>query len=310
VKKLRDDKGGVSQELGEASFQAAEGTTIDYYFDGDYVIIEAEGVSMMAYYTQGQGLMSQRQGSSSYFYHYDGLGSTKALTDASQNTQASYNYDAWGSILQTNGTIINPYLYVGELGYYADGDSGMYLLTQRWYNPVVGRFVARDPIRGNFSYSYIYAENRPLIEVDPSGLICLHIGGGCIGNDCHGRPECPPSDETKKTWASNFKEVVHWLVWSVEEGLKVDPRWWERVFPYVFAIDVGKVPGNLDKVKEDCTDFLNEIVRTIRNGEELCGLAPQCMECCKSIAAAVLAKGDYLWCNAGCADLLLKPRSR
>jgi len=122
----------------------------------------------MAYYTQEQGLISQRRGSSSYFYHYDGLGSTKALTDVNQNTQASYIYDAWGNILQTNGTVVNPYLYVGELGYYADGNAGMYLLTQRWYNPVVGRFVVRDP-KGMVEKHYSYCLDNPLNLVDPLG---------------------------------------------------------------------------------------------------------------------------------------------
>jgi len=128
----------------------------------------------MAYYIQEQGSMSQRRGSGFYFYHYDGLGSTKALTDVNQNVQASYIYDAWGNILQSSGTVTNPYLYVGELGYYADGDSGMYLLTQRWYNPVVGRFVARDPLRKKFN-RYMYGHNNPAILTDPSGL--LTFGG-------------------------------------------------------------------------------------------------------------------------------------
>jgi len=127
-------------------------------------------MKIMVSYTQGQGLMNQRRGSSSYFYHYDGLGSTKALTDVNQNTQASYIYDAWGNILQTNGTIVNPYIYVGELGYYADGDSEMYLLTQRWYNSVVGRFVARDPL-AKADLSYLYAEDNPILYVDPSGYL-------------------------------------------------------------------------------------------------------------------------------------------
>jgi len=124
---------------------------------------------MMAYFKQG--LISQRRGSSFYFYHYDGLGSTKALTDANQNSQASYIYDAWGNVLQSSGTIINPYLYVGELGYYADGNASMYLLTQRWYNPVVGRFNRPDKIKGSeTSNLYLYVEDDPLGYVDPSGL--------------------------------------------------------------------------------------------------------------------------------------------
>jgi len=117
-------------------------------------------------------ISSQRRNNLSYFYPYDGLGSTKALTDANQNAQASYIYDAWGNILQSSGTITNPYLYVGELGYYADGDTGMYLLTQRWYNPVVGKFVVRDPMHqpiGIMDVLYLYAEDNPILYADPSG---------------------------------------------------------------------------------------------------------------------------------------------
>jgi|GEM_PF-4867087 len=105
-----------------------------------------------------------------YHHHYDGLGSTKALTDANQNIQSSTIYDAWGNILQANGTITNPYLYVGELGYYGDGDAGMYLLTQRWYNPVIGRFVVRDPSGPRDVVRYTYGLNNPLTMTDPSGL--------------------------------------------------------------------------------------------------------------------------------------------
>ncbi|MEM0010660.1 MAG: RHS repeat-associated core domain-containing protein [Candidatus Bathyarchaeia archaeon] len=128
----------------------------------------------MAYYTQGQGLISQRRGSASYFYHYDGLGSTKALTDSNQNIQASYKYDAWGNILQTSGTVTNPYLYVGELGYYPDGDAGMYLLTQRWYNSVVGRFVVRDFFEVEPDF-YRYCGHNPTNYVDPEGTLRFRL---------------------------------------------------------------------------------------------------------------------------------------
>jgi RHS repeat-associated protein len=180
---------------GKRIAKTAGGTTIDYYFDGDDLIAEAQGASILAYYTQGQGLISQRRNNASYFYHYDGLGSTKALTDANQNIPNTTKYDAWGNILQAFGTITNPYLYVGELGYYGDGDAGMYLLTQRWYNPVVGRFVVRDPISraakakwinrtpGTLA-SYIYGANNPSYSVDPTGLTsikeCLEAWNQCM----------------------------------------------------------------------------------------------------------------------------------
>jgi RHS repeat-associated protein len=163
---------------GKRIAKTAGGVTIDYYFDGDDLITEAQGANILAYYTQGQGLLSQRRNNASYFYHYDGLGSTKALTDANQNIQNTTKYDAWGNILQSSGTITNPYLYVGELGYYGDGDAGMYLLTQRWYNPVVGRFVVRDLInfgKLNASEGYRYVANNPPSSVDPYGLVPIPI---------------------------------------------------------------------------------------------------------------------------------------
>ena len=154
---------------GKRIAKTAGGTTIDYYFDGDDLIAEAQGASILAYYTQGQGLISQRRNNASYFYHYDGLGSTKALTDANQNIPNTTKYDAWGNILQAFGTITNPYLYVGELGYYGDGDVEMYLLTQRWYNPVVGRFVVRDPSDKEENL-FVYCRNNSANFVDPKGL--------------------------------------------------------------------------------------------------------------------------------------------
>jgi RHS repeat-associated protein len=96
------------------------------------------------------------------------------LTDANQNIQNATKYDAWGNILQANGTITNPYLYVGELGYYGDGDAGMYLLTQRWYNPLIGRFVVRDPLKPLNQVNFFnYVRDNPIEYTDPSGMICI-----------------------------------------------------------------------------------------------------------------------------------------
>ncbi|MBC7329737.1 hypothetical protein H5T88_05180 [bacterium] len=125
-----------------------DGTTKDYYFDGDDLIIEAQGENILAYYTQGQGLISQRRNNASYFYHYDGLGSTKALTDANQNIQSTTIYDAWGNILQASGAITNPFLYLGASNWYAEfgiDSSVLYLSantvlsTSTFYNPAIAR---------------------------------------------------------------------------------------------------------------------------------------------------------------------------
>jgi len=158
--------------------KTANGTTIDYYFDGDDLIIEAQGTNILAYYTQGQGLISQRRGSNSYFYHYDGLGSTKALTDANQNVQASYKYDAWGNVLQANGTIVNPYLYVGEFGYYFDDSLSLMVVGDRFLNTSYGVFLTRDSARLSILKAslYQYTNGSPINYIDPTGRAFCWIG--------------------------------------------------------------------------------------------------------------------------------------
>ena len=163
---------------GKRIAKTAGGTTIDYYFDGDDLITEAQGANILAYYTQGPGLISQRRNNASYFYHYDGLGSTKALTDANQNIQSSTIYDAWGNILQSSGSIANPYQYVGEHGYYSDPDINLTLTGERFLDISYGTFLTRDPARliTLNSSLYNYSEASPVNYIDPSGRATCWIG--------------------------------------------------------------------------------------------------------------------------------------
>ncbi|MBC7329733.1 hypothetical protein H5T88_05160 [bacterium] len=102
-------------------------------------------------------------------YTYDSAGRRTSVTDYFGG-QTSYSYDALGRLTSLN----NPAL--GELGYYGDGDAGMYLLTQRWYNPVVGRFGVRDPTATERWFqinTYAYVMENPLNSTDPSGQYTL-----------------------------------------------------------------------------------------------------------------------------------------
>jgi large repetitive protein len=126
-------------------------------------------------YTYGIGLISQQRGSVTAFYHADGLGSTRFLTDIGGGVTDTYVYDAYGNTLSTSGTTVNNYLYTGEQ---FDKNLGEYYLRARYYNPSQGRFMGRDPFDGMLEQplslnKYAYVHGNPINNTDPTGMYSM-----------------------------------------------------------------------------------------------------------------------------------------
>ncbi len=144
-------------------------------WDGETILFETDSAdTTLAQYTlapQGYGsLISQRRGGASSFHHFDALGSTERLTDASQSTLISYLYRAFGEQIILSGSHSNPFSWVGALGYCRQPDTSDYWVRARVYRPQMGRWVSRDPLAR--WPTYLYARNRPITAVDPTGLQC------------------------------------------------------------------------------------------------------------------------------------------
>ncbi|MDA3895089.1 MAG: PASTA domain-containing protein [Desulfobacteraceae bacterium] len=127
--------------------------------------------SLTVQYVYGDDLVSQKRAGVDSYYHYDGLGSTRALTDSSESVTDTYTYEAFGSLINSTGTTENSYLFTGEQ---YDPNAGFYYLRARYYNPTIGRFVTVDPYAGKTSdpvtlHKYMYANMNPVMFVDPSG---------------------------------------------------------------------------------------------------------------------------------------------
>jgi RHS repeat-associated protein len=156
--------------------------TTNYFFDGQRVIEERSGSdSLKASYVWGRwidDIVSMRRSGQNYFYHTNNLGSVVSVTNSSGAVVERYEYDAFGKVtvydagfmvLSGGSAIANPYLFTGRD---LDKETGLYYYRARYYDPIHGRFVQRDPmgyIDGMGTYAYV--GGNPVSRIDPSGLI-------------------------------------------------------------------------------------------------------------------------------------------
>jgi len=118
------------------------------------------------------------------------LGSIYALTDSVSNIVEYYEYDIYGAPsiydvpdgqLRHSSAYANRYLFTGREYHTA---TELYYYRARWYSPILGRFLQRDPLeselwRDTKYYEegipeqlspYSYAQNSPMVKIDSLGL--------------------------------------------------------------------------------------------------------------------------------------------
>src|SRR5208282_3074723 len=104
-------------------------------------------------------------------YGYDGHGSVRQLFNNSGAITDSYDYDAFGNLINSTGSTPNNYLFAGEQ---FDPALGLYYNRARYLNTATGRFWSMDTYEGDSHspaslHKYLYANGNPVDGLDPSG---------------------------------------------------------------------------------------------------------------------------------------------
>ena len=180
-------EGGVTRNVGYQ--YNAQGVRVGKVVDGvetRYLIDELQPYSQVVEeydaagnargsYVYGYDLIGKLQGNQASFYHVDGLGSTRLLTNGLGAVTDTYSYDAFGNSIVSTGGSNNPYLFAGQQ---RDAETGLDYLRARYYDPFVGRFVSADAYEGSLNdplslHDYLYAHANPVVNTDPSGYFTI-----------------------------------------------------------------------------------------------------------------------------------------
>lgn len=181
--------------------------TVVYVGDAELkVAANSTAVTGERLYTAFGRTIAVRQGTTSVNFLSTDPEGTATITYSYANGATTVRYlDPFGS---ARGSIPTWPSDRGFLGAPTDPFSSLTHLGARDYNPALGRFLSPDPVLtpGNPQQNngYAYADNNPVTQSDPSGLVtacdaepvaCQADGGADIfnGNDAQGQPNMSPS---------------------------------------------------------------------------------------------------------------------
>jgi RHS repeat-associated protein len=106
-----------------------------------------------------------------YYYTRDHLGSVRELTDGAENVRARYSYDPFGRPTKVSGDLDADF---GFAGMFWSPEASLALTHFRAYDPNLGRWLSRDPLRNAETRQgpnlYAYVQNEPVSQTDRPGL--------------------------------------------------------------------------------------------------------------------------------------------
>jgi RHS repeat-associated protein len=151
-----------------------DSVTTTYMYSGMNIVYEENSTGEATYIYGPTGRLAKRttidEETNVFYYHTDHLGSTRLVTDENKNIVAAVTYHPFGEANAKEGT--EEFLFSGK-----ELDSTeLYYFGARYYDPEIGRWITRDPLRGKAGSPqslnrYSYCVNNPVNFIDPVGLV-------------------------------------------------------------------------------------------------------------------------------------------
>ena len=181
----------------------SSGVNATYVYDGDGKRVKAtvggvttvyignyyerdNGTTVRKYYYAGAVRVAMRVGGNTFYLLNDhpstmlrtSLTSTAITTNSSDVRLTELRYFAYGRTRYDAGSQMTIYRYTGQR---VETGTGLYDYGARWYDPLIGRFLAADSIVPNPGDSqalnrYMYVLGNPLKYSDPTGHAACAAG--------------------------------------------------------------------------------------------------------------------------------------
>jgi len=152
--------------------KAVDPTATSYFmYSGGAMVYSKVGATESAFVYVGDRLLLRKDSTTgdAKYYHFDLSNNVRLITyyTASIQVDAKFRYKPFGDIivLTTPGT--DPRFKFSATEF--DSSVRLYHMGARYHDPVVGRFIERDPIGPGYSY----AMNNPILFRDPSGMTSI-----------------------------------------------------------------------------------------------------------------------------------------
>lgn len=204
---------------GQRAKKMVGGATTYFLYDQQGKMIVELGANQVEYLFLNGGPVAKLDGSTTYYFHNDHLGTPQKMTDAQKLLTWEMSAMPFGEAINIAGEATNNLRFPGQ---YYDAETGNHYNYFRDYDPKIGRYVQKDPIGldGGDVNLYAYVHNSSVNKTDPFGLYDPNLPDNLpsLRNPpSKSRPLCEPKNKCREN-ADKFLSNCTKSLWAAQAG--------------------------------------------------------------------------------------------